>query len=81
MCEVAARLRCAEGWPATTRARTVSQSGSRGEQEPDMQGSAEDLLKTYPGERAAERVLAGKTKRGEGEKTHAVIWLCDLRDC
>jgi adenylate cyclase len=24
--------------------------------------------------------LAGRTKRGEGEKIHAVIWLCDLRD-
>jgi adenylate cyclase len=45
-----------------------------------MQRSAEDLLKTYLGERTAERVLAGKTSRGEGEKIHAVIWLCDLRD-
>ncbi len=45
-----------------------------------MQGSAEDLLRTYLGERTGERVLAGRTKRGEGEKIHAVIWLCDLRD-
>ena len=45
-----------------------------------MQRSAEDLLKTYLGERTGERVLAGQTKRGEGEKVHAVIWLCDLRD-
>jgi adenylate cyclase len=45
-----------------------------------MQRSAEDLLKTYLGERTGERVLAGQTKRGEGEKIHAVIWLCDLRD-
>jgi adenylate cyclase len=45
-----------------------------------MQLSAEDLLKTYLGERTGERVLAGHTKRGEGEKIHAVIWLCDLRD-
>ena len=45
-----------------------------------MQRSAEDLLKTYLGERTGERVLAGRTKRGEGEKIHAVIWLCDLRD-
>ncbi len=45
-----------------------------------MQRSAEDLLKTYLGERTGERVLAGPTKRGEGEKIHAVIWLCDLRD-
>ncbi|MBR0716944.1 adenylate/guanylate cyclase domain-containing protein [Bradyrhizobium liaoningense] len=45
-----------------------------------MQPSAEDLLKTYLGERSSERVLAGRTKRGEGEKIHAVIWLCRLRD-
>jgi adenylate cyclase len=45
-----------------------------------MQRSAEDLLKTYLGERTGERVLAGRTKCGEGEKIHAVIWLCDLRD-
>ena len=45
-----------------------------------MQHSAEDLLKTYLGERTGERVLAGQTERGEGEKVHAVIWLCDLRD-
>ena len=45
-----------------------------------MQTSAEDLLKTYLGQRSGERVLAGRTKRGEGEKIHAVIWLCDLRD-
>ncbi len=48
--------------------------------ETDMQRSEEDLLKTYLGERTGERVLAGRTKRGEGEKIHAVIWLCDLRD-
>ena len=45
-----------------------------------MQRSAEDLVKTYLGERTAKQVLAGRTKRGEGEKIHAVIWLCDLRD-
>jgi adenylate cyclase len=45
-----------------------------------MQRSAENLLKTYLGERTGERVLAGRTKRGEGDKIHAVIWLCDLRD-
>ncbi|MCA1407216.1 adenylate/guanylate cyclase domain-containing protein [Ensifer sp. IC3342] len=45
-----------------------------------MQASAEKLLKTYLGKRTGERVLAGRTKRGEGEKIHAVIWLCDLRD-
>lgn len=45
-----------------------------------MQRAAEDLLKTYLGERTGARVLAGQTRRGEGEKIHAVIWLCDLRD-
>ncbi len=45
-----------------------------------MQHSAEDLLKTYLGERTGERVLEGRTTRGEGEKIHAVILLCDLRD-
>ena len=45
-----------------------------------MQRSAEDLVKTYLGERTGKQVLAGRTKRGEGEKIHAVIWLCDLRD-
>lgn len=45
-----------------------------------MQPSAEALLKTYLGECPGELVLAGRTKRGEGEKIHAVIWLCDLRD-
>jgi hypothetical protein len=43
-----------------------------------MQRSAEDLLKTYLGERTGERVLAGRTTRGEGEKIHAVIWLCQM---
>ncbi len=45
-----------------------------------MGRSAEDLLKTYLGERTGERVMAGQTKRGEGEKIHAVILMCDLRD-
>lgn len=45
-----------------------------------MRRSAEKLLKTYLGEHSGERVLAGCTQRGEGEKIHAVIWLCDLRD-
>ncbi len=45
-----------------------------------IQPSAEDLLKIYLGHRTGERVLAGQTKRGEGENFHAVIWLCDLRD-
>ena len=43
-------------------------------------GSAEGLLPTYLGAQTSERVLAGQVKRGTGEKIHAVIWLCDLRD-
>ncbi len=45
-----------------------------------MQPSQENLLKTYLGQCTGERVLAGRTKRGEGEKIHGVIWLCDLRE-
>ena len=45
-----------------------------------MQQSAEDLVKLYLGERTGKQVLAGRTKRGEGERIHAVIWLCDLRN-
>jgi adenylate cyclase len=51
-----------------------------GAPESDMRISADDLLKTYLGHCAGEQILAGRTKRGEGEKIHAVIWLCDLRD-
>jgi adenylate cyclase len=45
-----------------------------------MQPSAEDLLKIYLGDSTGGHVLAGRTKRGEGETIHAVILLCDLRD-
>jgi class 3 adenylate cyclase len=48
--------------------------------EPNVQPSAEELLEIYLGRRTGERVLAGQTKRGEGENIHAVIWLSDLRD-
>ena len=43
-------------------------------------GSAKGLLPLYLGKRTSERVLAGQAKRGTGEKIHAVIWLCDMRD-
>lgn len=46
----------------------------------DMEPSAAELLKTYLGQCAGEQVLSGTTTRGEGERIHAVIWLCDLRD-
>ncbi len=45
-----------------------------------MDTASNELLKTYLGQRSGERVLAGRTGRGEGDKIHAVIWLCDLRD-
>jgi len=41
---------------------------------------AKGLLPIYLGKRTSERVLAGQAKRGTGEKIHAVIWLCDMRD-
>jgi adenylate cyclase len=43
-------------------------------------GAAKGLLPIYLGKRTSERVLAGQAKRGTGEKIHAVIWLCDMRD-
>src|SRR5262249_19791590 len=43
-------------------------------------GSAKGLLPIYLGKRTSERVLTGQAKRGSGEKIHAVIWLCDMRD-
>ncbi len=42
--------------------------------------SAKGLLPIYLGRRTSERVLTGQARRGTGEKIHAVIWLCDLRD-
>jgi len=45
-----------------------------------VESSAEELLKAYVGKHTGERVIAGRTRRGDGEKIHAVIWLCDLRD-
>ena len=38
------------------------------------------LLDTYLGPRTGQRVLNGQTQRGDGERIHAVIWFCDLRD-
>ncbi len=38
-----------------------------------------NLLNTYVGERAGERVLAGDITRGSGSTIRAAIWNCDLR--
>ena len=37
------------------------------------------LLAVYLGNSAAERVLAGAIRRGEGESIRCAIWFCDLR--
>ena len=44
-----------------------------------LQRTARDLLSTYVGRNAGERVFNGAIRRGEGEILHAVIWYCDLR--
>lgn len=38
-----------------------------------------DLLNTYVGHHAGERILKGQITRGSSETVHAAIWLCDLR--
>jgi len=38
-----------------------------------------NLLDTYVGHRAGERILAGQITRGSGQTVHAAIWFCDLR--
>src|SRR5215472_2379108 len=40
---------------------------------------AGNLLTTYIGKNAGERVLAGHIRRGDTEAIHAVIWLSDMR--
>jgi adenylate cyclase len=40
---------------------------------------AADLLDTYVGHAAGERILAGTVERGSGASLRAVIWFCDLR--
>ncbi len=42
--------------------------------------TARTLLETYIGTHSGKRVLDGLIKRGDGEKIHAVIWFCDLRE-
>ena len=45
-----------------------------------MRRTAVDLLDTYLGRHAGERVLQGTIRRGDGEDISAVIWFCDLRE-
>ena len=40
---------------------------------------ASNLLTTYVGKNAGERVLAGQIRRGDTEAIHAAIWLSDMR--
>jgi len=40
---------------------------------------ASNLLTTYIGKNAGERVLAGHIRRGDTESIHAAIWLSDMR--
>ncbi|MGF1474188.1 MAG: adenylate/guanylate cyclase domain-containing protein [Geminicoccaceae bacterium] len=41
---------------------------------------AKNLLNTYVGSYAGNRVLDGDIERGQGETIRAAIWICDLRD-
>ncbi len=41
--------------------------------------TAENLLSTYVGHDAGERILAGKIRRGDVDSIRAVIWFSDLR--
>src|SRR4029453_16448647 len=65
--------------PSTLRACPPS-TIKEGTQAHAKRGAAEGLLPIYLGKQTSERVLAGRAKRGTGEKIHAVIWLCDLHD-
>ena len=41
---------------------------------------ARNVVTTYLGPGAGERVLRGQIRRGDGERLHAAIWMSDLRD-
>jgi len=45
-----------------------------------LQRTATNLLDTYVGNRAGERILAGQIRRGHTETINAAIWLSDMRD-
>ncbi len=44
-----------------------------------LRRTATNLLNTYVGRQAGERILAGKIRRGDSEAIHAAIWLSDMR--
>jgi len=44
-----------------------------------LQRTATNLLDTYVGNRAGQRILAGQIRRGHTESIHAAIWLSDMR--
>ncbi|MGE5147871.1 MAG: adenylate/guanylate cyclase domain-containing protein, partial [Candidatus Eiseniibacteriota bacterium] len=44
-----------------------------------LRSTAVNLLDTYVGRRAGQRILAGEIARGSGEGIGAVVWLSDLR--
>ena len=45
-----------------------------------LRRTATNLLNTYVGRQAGERILAGKIRRGHVEAIRAAIWLSDMRD-
>jgi adenylate cyclase len=44
-----------------------------------LQRTAQNLLDTYIGHQAGERIMAGKIRRGDVEAIRAAIWLSDMR--
>ena len=44
-----------------------------------LRRTAVNLLNTYVGNNAGERILAGQIRRGDTQAIHAVIWLSDMR--
>src|SRR6516225_2395381 len=44
-----------------------------------LRRTAGNLLDTYVGNNAGERILAGQIRRGHAEAIHAAIWLSDMR--
>jgi len=45
----------------------------------NLRRTASNLLDTYVGNRAGERILGGQIRRGHHDTMHAAIWLSDLR--